>query len=349
MDNETGQDKYASIYRKTIEDSVLFLCHWELTYGCNLKCRHCYICRDASRQEFTLEKAKAVMDELKELGCLYLVLSGGELFTRADFFEIARYARKKDFALRLMSNATLIKEEDYEKIASLYPLTFETSLYAADAQIHDTVTGVNGSFEKTLRAAQALKKLNVRVVFKFLIMKDTLDGYPKAKALAENLGIELLFDFSVAQRDDGSTGPLQYRIEQAGLKRFFVENDIRLKRTEDPTPFICSAGLNNVLITPYLDVYPCVGLKIALGNLYRQPLKEIWETSEMLATLRKTKDEDLRECQRCRLKYYCYRCPGLAYHENKDLWGPSRYDCSIAETVEELITERSKEYEGCRP
>ena len=135
-------DRYQELYQKTISESMLFLAHWELTYSCNLKCRHCYVSKDLGRQEFGLDKAKEVINQLRELGCLYLVFSGGEIFCRKDFFEIASYARDQGFALRLMTNATKINQANIEKIAALLPLAVEISVYAASSQVHDLITGV---------------------------------------------------------------------------------------------------------------------------------------------------------------------------------------------------------------
>lgn len=56
----------------------------EVTNRCPLECAHCYNNLPmgdavARRRELTLEEHKRVLDELSDLGCLWLLLTGGEI------------------------------------------------------------------------------------------------------------------------------------------------------------------------------------------------------------------------------------------------------------------------------
>ncbi|MGA9657100.1 MAG: radical SAM protein, partial [Polyangia bacterium] len=54
-------------------------CAWELTLGCNLRCRHCGSAAGPRRaDELTLEECLRVADELGALGCQRATLTGGE-------------------------------------------------------------------------------------------------------------------------------------------------------------------------------------------------------------------------------------------------------------------------------
>src|ERR1700694_4619237 len=72
----------------------------EITNRCPLTCSHCYNnlpMNDlaARRAELTTEEHKRLLDELSDLGCLWLLYSGGEIFARRDFLEIYEYAKRK--------------------------------------------------------------------------------------------------------------------------------------------------------------------------------------------------------------------------------------------------------------
>jgi uncharacterized radical SAM superfamily Fe-S cluster-containing enzyme len=86
---------YARILKKTQDRLIPFMVHWELTYRCNLRCPHCYVVPQNSREELTSGEIAHILDVLKERGTLYVIFSGGEILTRKDFFEVAREARKK--------------------------------------------------------------------------------------------------------------------------------------------------------------------------------------------------------------------------------------------------------------
>lgn len=343
FNSNTREDKYQRIYRKTLEDNICFIAHWELTYRCNLKCRHCYVSNEENRKEVTLQKAKSIIDEIKNMGCLYLILSGGEIFMREDFFNIASYARVRGFALRLLTNGTLLDKEKIERITSLNPLSVEMSLYASGEKLHDSITSIEGSFKKTVESAVLLKEKNMRVVLKFLIMKDNVQEFPAVKSLADKIGVDFLSDFCLVSNDSGSLSSLEHRLNKTEIKNFFLKNNIpAAKRGPSDDDLLCSAGLNNIFITPYLDVYPCIGFKVNLGNLHENNLEYIWNHSEKLYWLRNIKFSDLKGCPECGLVKFCNRCFGIAQAEDGDMLGPSSFDCTAAEAISELAQKRKE-------
>ena len=66
----------------------------ELTDKCNLKCVHCYRVAN-SEKILSLSEIKTIINDLCELGCIELTLTGGELFTRSDIFDIIDYADER--------------------------------------------------------------------------------------------------------------------------------------------------------------------------------------------------------------------------------------------------------------
>jgi radical SAM protein with 4Fe4S-binding SPASM domain len=323
-----------------MENFICLHCHWELTYRCNLRCRHCYVSPGDGSSEVSVSKAKSIIDELKDLGCLYLSFSGGEIFLREDFFEIASYARKQGFALRLMTNGTLIDEARAQRICGLYPLAVDISLYAADRRLHDRITSTDGSFDKAVKAVQLLKAKGIKVYLKFLVMNDNIQEFAAVKSLAQDLGADFQFDLCLVRKDNGSGGPLKYRLNQAQIKEFFLNNNISAgKRELSNEALLCNVGLNSIFISAGLDVYPCIALKLKLGSLYCQRLSDIWQGSKELDCIRRLKFSDLAECHSCNVVSFCERCFGIALSDNGDMLGASEFDCSFARALSEIAIE----------
>ena len=72
----------------------------EVTQRCNNKCLHCYNNlaagnRDAREKELTLAEHCRIIDQIAGFGCLWLLLTGGEIFLRRDFLDIYTYAKQK--------------------------------------------------------------------------------------------------------------------------------------------------------------------------------------------------------------------------------------------------------------
>ena len=327
------------VVNRCVEKCIPYVVMFELTYRCNLNCRHCYVVRDNSIEELSTEEVKNIIDQLVEMKTFFLAFTGGEIFMRDDLFEIAKYAKRKGFLLTFMTNGTLITPEKIEEIKRLKPIKFETSLYGATAKTHDYITRVKGSFERTVKAIKGLTEQGIEVTIKTILMNSNIREYKAMEALAEELGTHPRMNPGLSPRRDGSLEPLQYDLSFEEMVEYLPEenDDVMLsylsEKTKDPAErFICKAGKSGCCISPDGTVYPCIMMPMAVGNLREKSFKEIWHTepSNDLKRLRNLTSDDLPVCSRCELAQYCIRCPGVVYLETGDIVGASPSACKYA-------------------
>ena len=64
----------------------------ELTYRCNLHCVHCYTdpynAKEFFPRELSFEEILRLIDEMRDIGIIWLNLTGGEIFMHPRFFDI---------------------------------------------------------------------------------------------------------------------------------------------------------------------------------------------------------------------------------------------------------------------
>lgn len=339
-----------NIYVKADERCIPINIHLELTYRCNLKCVHCYCVEDKQKQELSYEEVVSLLDQLAEGGGFFLTLTGGEVFTRADFFDIAFYAKKKHFAIRVFTNGTLIDESAADRLAELSPLSVEFSLYGTSSGVHDGITKVEGSFVKLQRTIGLLKKRNLTIFLKTVVMKQNLKECERLVKLGKELGAHSRFNFEVTPRNDGSTGPLEYRLDEDELFEFIL-GDIPEKweyveippHAEAVKRETCSPARNGCAISPYGDVYPCAQLLLPIGNVRDKSFAEIWNSnSGMLSDIRSIKAfSDLKDCSECQDLWLCQRCHGLAYLETGDLRAKYSLGCNTTKILR-MVNEETK-------
>ncbi|MBN1996804.1 radical SAM protein [candidate division KSB1 bacterium] len=322
-------ENYNELVQKAFDNNIPLFSHIELTHRCNLDCIHCYICKQ-NRRDLTTVKFKNVLDELADLGTLYLALTGGEILLHKDFFEIAEYARARGFALRLFTNATLIDREKARRIADLNTLKMEISVYGYTTKVHDAITRVPGSHQRTLQAIKWLSEAGVRIVVKTPVTSINIHEAQRLKQWALDQGLEFDADSVIVPKSDGSVDPVSLRISNQELEHYFryINSKWKLKDIDTSAP-ICNAGRGVLMISPYGKIYPCVQIQREAGDLTKQSLHDIWHNSPVLHELRELTLSDLK-CGHCVNLSYCNPCLGLSELETGSYTQPSPESCRQA-------------------
>lgn len=310
----------------------------DLTYRCNERCVHCYLDHD-DHGEMTLAEIKDLLGELAEAGVFFLTISGGEIFLRPDLFDILEHARKLLFSVKIKTNGILIREAQARRLADLGVEGVQISIYSHRPEVHDRITLVPGSLERSIRGARLLKAAGVKVTFANVLMRQNVDDYLDVKALAEEVGAGFNVDPTITPMMDGDRSILSLNIDRAALRRVVRDTELVDDVSEfcaPPTgPFEeedafarvpCSAGHTSCYISPYGDVYPCVQFPLPSGNIRQTKFIDIWRDSPQLAEVRSISLGDLQGCSSCGNQKSCTRCPGLAYMEG-NMRGPSTQDC----------------------
>jgi len=315
---------------------VPFSVQLDLTYRCNEQCIHCYLDHH-DHGEMTTAEIKQLLKEMADAGVFFLTLSGGEIFLRKDFFEILEYARALTFCIKLKTNAVLIREAQAARLRDLGVQSIQISIYSHRPEVHDAITKVPGSLNRSIRAIRFLKSQGLKVVIANVLMTQNMDDYHGVRALADELGAEYTLDPTVTPMMDGDRSILDLNVGESALQRVFRDESLVGNAEEfcapphaldedsmDSTP--CSAGHTACYISPYGEFYPCVQFPLSCGNVRQQKFIDIWRDSEQLKEVRSIRLRDLSSCSQCAHGGSCTRCPGLAFLEG-NMRGPSTSDC----------------------
>jgi len=310
--------------------------HFDLTYRCNERCEHCYLDHDDHGEMSTVE-IREVLRQLADAGVFFLTLSGGEALMRRDCFEIIEYARSLRFNVKLKTNAILIREKEARRLLALGVEQVQISVYSHRPEVHDAITKVPGSLERTLAAIRLLRSLGLRVTMANVLMRRNRGDSEGVRAIAQEVGAVYKLDPTITPMMDGDTSVLRHRVDARELSSFFhnpnLVGDVETF-CAPPAPvddsiregLPCSAGHTSCYISPYGDLYPCVQFPLPCGNLRRQQFLDIWRNSPQLAEGRSIRGKHLSTCSSCSHLGSCTRCPGLAYLEG-NMRGPSTVDC----------------------
>ena len=130
---------------------------WEVTNACNLRCEQCHASSGKPLpNELNTEEGKRLLDGIAAIGEFrMLALGGGEPLLRPDIFELVAYARSLGLEISIATNGTLLTPEMAREFKKMGVANIAVGLNANDEFIHEQITRVPGSFEKSERAVHA--------------------------------------------------------------------------------------------------------------------------------------------------------------------------------------------------
>ncbi len=323
----SGKNAYADLVAKSWNNALPMTALWEITYACNHKCSFCYNCPERGQRELGKDQIIDGLRKIADLGCVFLVLSGGEPLTRPDFFDIAWAGKRLGFAIRIYTNGYLVDEIVARKMRDLMPFEIEISFHGARAESFDRLTGVPGSFERVIQGIKNLRKHDLKVNMKCPITRWNQGELREIKALAESLGCHAEFDPVITPRDDGDTSPLALQADREFLDRLWSPEYADITNEEVPVPrndtlvqANCGTGRSTVALDPYGNIYPCVQWRRSAGLITEvQDLKALWKESPVLNEVRRIALEIPKTTLKtCESGEFCSFCPGVAEVQTGD-------------------------------
>lgn len=321
----------------------------EVTRRCPLECLHCYNNlsmgdTEARRRELTKEEHFRVLDELADLGCFWILYTGGEIFARKDFLEIYTCAKKKGFLITLFTNGTIINEEIADYLVEWRPFAIEITLYGRTRETYEALTAVPGSFDRCLRGIRLLKERGLPLKLKTVATSVNKHEVLAMRQFAEDeLGVEFKLDAQINPRLDCSNSPLAVRLtpeeavalDLSSPKRVEEYRKLAIKGIQDPptlaqvdTTYSCGGGMNSFAINPYGEIGICVISQQETFSIREHGVKAVWEHS--LLELRNRKRKAMTKCVECRIQSLCGMCPANGELENGDRERPVSFLCHVA-------------------
>lgn len=337
----------------------------EVTNRCPLECAHCYNnlpMNDAGarHRELSLDDHKRLLDELFDLGCLWLLYSGGEIFARPDFLDIYRYAHAKGFLITLFTNATLVTERVADALVQHPPFDIEVTLYGRTKATYESLTGIPGSFEKCLRGIKLIRDRNLPLKLKTVALTINKHEIASMKTFAQELGVEFKFDPMINPRIDCSSSPLAVRLSPADVVSLDLDEPERIaewrrlaiecapilpEEGEARMLYECGGGVNSFAIDPYGDMTICVLSHVDRYNVRDGSVREGWE--HFLHGVRGRRTQKITKCTRCALKSLCGSCAANAELEAGDPEAPVDFLCKTAHLRAEVFGVTVPEHGDC--
>jgi radical SAM protein with 4Fe4S-binding SPASM domain len=331
----------------------------ELTWRCNFRCVHCY--QEGLRDrhaELTTPEWKRLMDELAELGSVFLTLTGGETLARKDFAELYRYAVMKGFLVTVFTNGSLVTDEILALWSKLPPRKLEITLYGMSRETYTEVTGQPDGFARAFEAIDRLGAMGIRVDLKAPAMRHLMNDLPAMAAFAAARGLSFRSDPGLFPRLDGNKAPLAYRlsaVESAAIARKTpglveaIDSCFAGVPNLSENVYQCGAASNALNVNPSGFFEACAISRGTSLDWRKLGAKAAWDALAVEATRKHAPfaltvlgaPGTVDSCGACRVRGTCGRCPGKSWMESGHVETPVPHYCDVSGMLAADVRPRS--------
>lgn len=323
----------------------------EITSICNERCIHCYIPHEQKLHYLPYNDIKNILDQLQIAGCLSITLSGGEVFTHPDISKVLELLQNYDFSISILTNLTLITDEIISLLKKLDIDKIHVSVYSLKPAVHDYITQVNGSLQKTLQNIKLCLNNSIPIKISCPTMKANYKDFEELLLWGKKNNIQVLTDFNLMARNDNTTDNLEQRLseeEAAVVIKAIIQHDESYQKLIkdnnkssiiDINAPICHVGQDKICISSTGDLFPCPGWQgMVIGNIYQNTIMDIWKNSEKLNWLRSLKRKDIPKCLDCDSKDYCLLCIQRNFNETRYIFTVPPHFCKTAALNKHLVS-----------
>jgi radical SAM protein with 4Fe4S-binding SPASM domain len=298
---------------------------FELTYGCNLRCVHCFNpTHRALPHELTTSEIFPLLSQIADLGVLTVTFTGGEPSVRPDIGDILRYAHQRGLIIHLMTNATRITTSFTDLLHEVGVSQINVSIYGATETVYERMTAVPGSYGQFRRGLLNLATASLPVVVRMPVTTINCGEIQACRQLVESLHMKFQYCLEIMTTITGDRTPLRYRLPPEEKARIDLEM-LSLKWTSDPEEscsgdqsFIeCACGQSRFAITPYGEMNLCTGFPIPRYDLRTGTVKEGWDILKQ--TVDQAHPSHRYECPTCEVRSHCRLGRSDAWLETGDM------------------------------
>ncbi len=317
-----------------------------ITGRCNLSCKYCFYADEmAALNDLPTGMWLNLFEECRDAGIMRVTLSGGEVFTRQDIWELVDGIVKNKMRFSILTNGTLIDEDAASRLET-YRRRFDfiqVSVDGSGPETHDAIRG-KGAFKRMIRGIEALRKYKLPWTVRVTINKlNVLDLESTLKLLYNDLGLK---SFGVNEAFPQGAGHCNHstlemtpgeRRHSFMVMQEFDRNYPNVANGAQAGPLIIANLIDRIdkarktgkFDIPYRTGYltgcnimwkkvsvlhdgtyvPCHQLtQIKLGKVGQDSLQDVWEKSPGLQQLRERDNislESISHCKGCKYRQYC--------------------------------------------
>ncbi len=275
-------EKIIKIDEKYKRGESIAIIQFQYNYTCNFRCQHCSVKRFQGKndaQKFTLADVKELFRQADEMGLARVTITGGEPLVFKDFDALVEAIGPQRFYINCDSNGWLLNEKKAKHLKNIGVDRIQLSIDSLNAKEHDSFRNAPGSFERAIKSIDAVVSAGLGIFIQTVVTKQRLrtDEFINFIEYFNKKGIGVFVTYA---KPVGSwEGNFDVLVDKDDMK-YMSELEKKYKVFTHLTPAYgldmgCIAVKGMFSVTQYGDVLPCPYIHVSIGNVFKEPLKDI--------------------------------------------------------------------------
>lgn len=313
----------------------------ELSPICNFSCPFCYV-RKSPKEMLKEGKSvlrfsywKGILDQLFEMGVLYIGFTGGECMLHPDFIEIYEYAAIKGFFIYLISNGSCLTDSILNTFKKYPPTRINITIYGGNETTYQKVCGKGEYYYKVKTNLQQLSEANIPVSVQMTVSRDNVNDVLEVYELCKQFNVhfgcgstliscercteEIQATNSVSDEEYRDIMRMLHRIDSKGV----IPAPMPVPPKTNKSGITCSAGRSSAFINHEGMMLLCVSYQEMRVSTFEHSLLECWREVVKAAD----QIPHIEECNGCIHGARCVQCFGAHYYDTGSFTTPSPKLC----------------------
>jgi MoaA/NifB/PqqE/SkfB family radical SAM enzyme len=275
-------EKMIKLGDKIRNGESIAIIQFQYNYTCNLRCKHCSVKRfqgKENKRSFTIEDVKNLSRQADELGLARFVITGGEPLVFKDFDALVAAIDPQKFYINCDTNGWLLDDEKAKHLKSVGIDRIQLSIDSLDPEEHDDFRNAKGSHARAMRAVDAALNAGLGIFIQTVVTKQRLYSEEFIEFVKYFNKKDIGVFVSYAKPVGAWEGNFDNLINRDDMK-YMEELEKKHKVFTHLTPAYglnmgCIGVKGMISVTQYGDVLPCPYIHVSIGNVFKEPLKDI--------------------------------------------------------------------------
>jgi len=275
-------EKIMKFNEKLARGESIAIIQFQYNYACNFRCQHCSVKRfqgPEKKRQFTMADVRNLSRQADELGLARFVITGGEPLIFKDFDELVAAIDPKKFYINVDTNGWFLDKKRAKHLKSIGVDRIQLSIDSLNAKEHDSFRRAPGAFNRTMRAIDATLEAGLDIFIQTVVTKQRLYSKEFLEFIKyfnqRGIGVFVTYAKPVGAWE-GNFDVLVDKKDMNYLKELEKKHNVYTHIT--PAYGLnmgCIAVKGMFSVTQYGDVQPCPYMHLSIGNVLKEPLKDI--------------------------------------------------------------------------